>query len=142
MSYLDFSDCVSEAGAIKEELTHDKNGLKSTIGALKAKDLWPHCVMKVDARVGVSNIREVDGVDLLGRDAVPPDPALFARNIAGKVVLETGAGGSIGSELCRQIVSQRPARLVLLDVRVHGVPKAATPAIGARDVSREVSVAS
>ena len=69
----------------------------------------------VDGSAGVSDIREVDVVDLLGRDAVPPDPALFARNIAGKVVLVTGAGGSIGSELCRQIMSQRPARLVLLD---------------------------
>jgi FlaA1/EpsC-like NDP-sugar epimerase len=68
-----------------------------------------------DGRAGVSDIREVDVADLLGRDAVPPDPALFARNIAGKVVLVTGAGGSIGSELCRQILSQRPRRLVLLD---------------------------
>ena len=69
----------------------------------------------VDGHAGVSDIREVDVADLLGRDAVPPDPALFAHNIAGKVVLVTGAGGSIGSELCRQIVSQRPKRLVLLD---------------------------
>ena len=91
--------------------------MKSTIGEIKAKDLWPRCVVEVDGSAGVSDIREVDVVDLLGRDAVPPDPALFARNIAGKVVLETGAGGSIGSELCRQIVSQRPARLVLLDRR-------------------------
>jgi FlaA1/EpsC-like NDP-sugar epimerase len=69
----------------------------------------------VDGNAGVSDIREVDVVDLLGRDAVPPDPALFARNIAGKVVLVTGAGGSIGSEMCRQILSQRPLKLVLLD---------------------------
>ena len=69
----------------------------------------------VDGNAGVSDIREVDVVDLLGRDAVPPDPGLFARNIASKVVLVTGAGGSIGSELCRQIMSQRPAKLVLLD---------------------------
>lgn len=69
----------------------------------------------VDGNAGVSDIREVDVVDLLGRDAVPPEPGLFARNITGKVVLVTGAGGSIGSELCRQIVSQRPARVVLLD---------------------------
>ena len=69
----------------------------------------------VDGHAGVSDIREVDVVDLLGRDAVPPEPGLFARNITGKVVLVTGAGGSIGSELCRQIVSQRPSMLVLLD---------------------------
>ena len=68
-----------------------------------------------DGQAGISDIREVDVADLLGRDAVPPDPALFARNIAGKSVLVTGAGGSIGSELCRQILTQRPARLVLLD---------------------------
>jgi len=69
----------------------------------------------VDGKADVSDIREVDVADLLGRDPVPPDPALFARNIAGKVVMVTGAGGSIGSELCRQIASQRPAKLVLLD---------------------------
>jgi FlaA1/EpsC-like NDP-sugar epimerase len=69
----------------------------------------------VDGKAGVSDIREVDVADLLGRDPVPPDPALFARNIADKVVLVTGAGGSIGSELCRQIASQRPRKLILLD---------------------------
>jgi len=69
----------------------------------------------VDGTAGVGDIREVDVADLLGRDPVPPDPALFARNILGKVVLVTGAGGSIGSELCRQIATQRPSRLVLLD---------------------------
>src|SRR5664280_1623965 len=69
----------------------------------------------VDGNAGVGDIREVDVADLLGRDPVPPDPGLFARNIAGKVVLVTGAGGSIGSELCRQIATQRPSKLVLLD---------------------------
>ena len=69
----------------------------------------------VDGKAEISDIREVDVADLLGRDPVPPDPALFARNIAGKVVLVTGAGGSIGSELCRQIASQRPVKLLLLD---------------------------
>jgi FlaA1/EpsC-like NDP-sugar epimerase len=68
-----------------------------------------------DGSPGISDIRELDVADLLGRDVVAPDPGLFARNIVGKVVLVTGAGGSIGSELCRQILSQRPRRLVLLD---------------------------
>ena len=69
----------------------------------------------VDGKASVGDIREVDVADLLGRDPVPPDAALFARNISGKAVLVTGAGGSIGSELCRQIITQQPSRLVLLD---------------------------
>ena len=69
----------------------------------------------VDGQASVGELREVDVADLLGRDPVPPDPSLFARCIEGRSVLVTGAGGSIGSELCRQIVSQRPARLVLLE---------------------------
>ena len=66
-------------------------------------------------RATVADIRDVDVADLLGRDPVPPDPSLFGRNIVGKVVLVTGAGGSIGGELCRQIVSQRPRQLILFD---------------------------
>ena len=66
-------------------------------------------------RVTVSDLRPVETDDLLGRDPVPPDAALLARNIAGKSVLVTGAGGSIGSELVRQIVRQGPRRLVLLE---------------------------
>ena len=77
--------------------------------------ILPGLLEMVDGRADVADIREVDVADLLGRDAVPPDPALFARNISGKVVMVTGAGGSIGSELCRQILSQKPRRLVLLD---------------------------
>lgn len=75
----------------------------------------PGLVDLVQGDVRVSDIREVALPDLLGRDVVPPNTALFSRNITGKSVLVTGAGGSIGSELCRQIVSQRPAKLVLLD---------------------------
>lgn len=65
--------------------------------------------------VSISDLHELDIDDLLGRSAVPPDPALLRRNIAGKVVLVTGAGGSIGSELCRQIALGTPARLILID---------------------------
>jgi FlaA1/EpsC-like NDP-sugar epimerase len=63
----------------------------------------------------VSEITEVTVEDLLGRDPVPPDPALMAATIRGKSVLVTGAGGSIGSELCRQILRQSPRVLVLFD---------------------------
>ena len=69
----------------------------------------------VDGQPAVADIREVDVADLLGRDPVAPAAGLFARNIAGKVVMVTGAGGSIGGELCRQILSQAPRALVLVD---------------------------
>ncbi len=66
-------------------------------------------------RVTVQDIHELDIEDLLGREPVPPRPELLARNLAGRTVLVTGAGGSIGSELCRQIVREGPQRLLLLD---------------------------
>jgi len=83
--------------------------------------ILPGLVDLVDGNASVSDIRELNVADLLGRDAVVPQAGLFARNIAGKSVLVTGAGGSIGAELCRQIVSQRPARLVLLDHSEFGL---------------------
>lgn len=66
-------------------------------------------------RVQVSNLRSLDIEDLLGRDPVKPDEALFAHNIRDKVVLVTGSGGSIGSELCRQILTARPRTLILVE---------------------------
>ncbi len=65
--------------------------------------------------VQVSDLKELDIEDLLGRDPVVPNPSLLARNIAGKVVLVTGAGGSIGSELCRQIMKAQPIALLLVE---------------------------
>lgn len=65
--------------------------------------------------VGGEGLRDVDIADILGRDVVPPLPELFAPRIRGKAVLVTGAGGSIGAELCRQIVTAAPARLVLFE---------------------------
>ena len=64
----------------------------------------------------VDDIREVDITDLLGRDPVPPNPKLLDACIRGKSVMVTGAGGSIGSELCRQIAQLGPKRLVLMDL--------------------------
>jgi len=72
-------------------------------------------------RVTVQDFRELDIEDLLGREPVPPQPELLARDLAGKVVLVTGAGGSIGSELCRSIVLQRPRQLLLLDHNEFGL---------------------
>ena len=64
----------------------------------------------------INEIRDVAVEDLLGRDPVPPEPTLMAANIRDKVVMVTGAGGSIGSELCRQILRQKPSTLLLLEI--------------------------
>ncbi|MBL4820106.1 MAG: polysaccharide biosynthesis protein, partial [Gammaproteobacteria bacterium] len=69
----------------------------------------------VSGKVGVDEVRDIDIEDLLGRDIVPPDPRLLGACITGQSVMVTGAAGSIGSELCRQIILMKPARLVLLD---------------------------
>jgi FlaA1/EpsC-like NDP-sugar epimerase len=66
-------------------------------------------------RVKVDEVQEVDIADLLGRDPVPPQKALFERCIRNQVVMVTGAGGSIGSELCRQILSNEPKTLLLFE---------------------------
>lgn len=76
----------------------------------------PGVTQLVDGQVQVSDIREVDIIDLLGRDPVPPKPELLEKNIKNKVVMVTGAGGSIGSELCRQIVKHQPKMLVLFEM--------------------------
>lgn len=64
----------------------------------------------------VQDVREIEIEDLLGRDPVLPDSRLISACITGKVVMVTGGGGSIGSELCRQIIRLRPARLILLEM--------------------------
>lgn len=65
--------------------------------------------------VTASDLHELEVEDLLGRDPVSPDPLLLAQNICHQVVLVTGAGGSIGSELCRQILAQSPSKLILVE---------------------------
>jgi FlaA1/EpsC-like NDP-sugar epimerase len=67
-------------------------------------------------KVEISDLKELDIEDLLGRDPVPPNPLMLAKNITGKVVMVTGAGGSIGSELCRQILKSQPATLLLVEL--------------------------
>lgn len=81
----------------------------------------PGMVDLASGRVTVRDIQELDVEDLLGRAPVPPDEALLARNLSNKTVLVTGAGGSIGSELCRQIVLERPRKLVLVEHNEFGL---------------------
>jgi FlaA1/EpsC-like NDP-sugar epimerase len=76
-------------------------------------------LMSGAAKVG--QLQDIELEDLLGRDAVPPDAALMAHCIQSKVVMVTGAGGSIGSELCRQIIRCQPSELILLDISEHAL---------------------
>ena len=69
----------------------------------------------VAGRAAVTQIQDIDLDDLLGREPVPPHPELIDRCITDKVVMVTGAGGSIGAELCRQILMAGPKELILLD---------------------------
>ncbi len=88
----------------------------------------------------VADLREVELEDLLGRDSIPPDRELLMRNITGKVVLVSGAGGSIGSELCRQIMSLHPKKLVLLDISEHALYQIDRQLRGERYASPDIEV--
>ncbi|WP_188005908.1 polysaccharide biosynthesis protein [Vibrio cholerae] len=75
----------------------------------------------VEGKASIDQLKDVAIEDLLGRDPVTPQPCLMESNILGKVVMVTGAGGSIGSELCRQIVRQKPKALVLFELSEFGL---------------------
>nr|WP_218955257.1 MULTISPECIES: nucleoside-diphosphate sugar epimerase/dehydratase [unclassified Acinetobacter] len=76
----------------------------------------PGLTKLVNGEIRVSDIQEIDIIDLLGRDPVPPVAELLEKNIKHKVVMVTGAGGSIGSELCRQIIKNQPAKIVIYEL--------------------------
>lgn len=72
-------------------------------------------------RLKLSDLHDLDMNDLLGRAVVPPEIGLLKKNIYNQVVLVTGAGGSIGSELCRQIIKHSPKSLILVDSSEHSI---------------------
>lgn len=76
----------------------------------------PGMYQLVNGEVDVSKLRDVDVEDLLGREPIKVDLDSILGYVKGKTVLVTGGGGSIGSELCRQIASHRPGRLIILDI--------------------------
>ncbi|MDW6002188.1 polysaccharide biosynthesis protein [Vibrio mangrovi] len=89
---------------------------------------WPIEVQSVPSvediatgKARATDVRDLDLFDLLGRAAVDPDPNLLSKNITGKSVMVTGAGGSIGSELCRQILAQNPTTLVLFELNEYNL---------------------
>ncbi|CCN81687.1 mannosyl-transferase [Vibrio nigripulchritudo SFn27] len=84
---------------------------------------WPIAVQSVPSvediaagRAQATDVKDLDVADLLGRSPVEPDTKLMEKNILGKSVMVTGAGGSIGSELCRQIITYKPKTLVLFEL--------------------------
>jgi FlaA1/EpsC-like NDP-sugar epimerase len=119
------SDLVSLAGTLE---VHDvllampnlprqrRNAILAQMrGAHVAVRTLPRVTDLAQGKLSMSDVRELDIEDLLGREQVMPNHILLAKNIAGKVVLVTGAGGSIGSELCRQILALVPTRLLLVE---------------------------
>jgi FlaA1/EpsC-like NDP-sugar epimerase len=77
----------------------------------------------IQGRVNLSDIKDLDVDDILNRDQVLPNTELLSKNITSKIVLVTGAGGSIGSELSRQIVKQNPKKLLLLELNEFALYK-------------------
>ena len=76
-----------------------------------------------DGKITLSDIKDLNIYDLLNRDQIKPDEMLLSKNISSKIVLVTGAGGSIGSELCRQIIKLRPSKLILLELNEFALYK-------------------
>ena len=88
-------------------------------------------------KVSISDLRELDIDDLLGREPVAPNHILLAKNIVGKMVLVTGAGGSIGSELCRQILAVGPSKLLLIEqseFALYGIHQELEEKLSGRDI--------
>lgn len=76
----------------------------------------PSILQLVNGEVNVSKLRDVDVEDLLGRDPIKVDLDSILNYVKGKVIMVTGGGGSIGSELCRQIAGHQPGRLIIVDI--------------------------
>ena len=99
----------------RREIINDLTNL-----SVKIKEL-PSLQDIAEGKVTVSTMRRINILDVLDRQTVDPDPMLLAKNIEGKNVLVTGAGGSIGSELCRQIIKNKPKCLVLYELSEYAL---------------------
>lgn len=112
--YYDIDEIIF---AIPSASTKDKreilNICKETSCNLK---ILPGVYQMVDGEINIKDLRNVDVLDLLGRDPVKVDIESIMGYVKDKTVLVTGGGGSIGSELCRQLVSHKPKRLVIFDI--------------------------
>jgi len=101
---------------------------------LKVQSL-PDITELVTGRYLVSQVREIDVDDLLGRSSVPPDIDLIRQMVAGRTIMVTGAGGSIGSELCRKIARWSPQRLILFEANEFALYNIDRELTGRRDTA-------
>lgn len=112
---------------------------KEIIGSVSGQSVkvqsLPDIADLVTGKYLVSQIREIDIDDLLGRSSVPPDLDLIRDMIVGRTVMVTGAGGSIGSELCRKIAQWRPQRLVLFEANEFALYKIDQELAGRNDAA-------
>ena len=109
---------IAIPSAARSELAKILDICKETNCKLKT---LPGLYQLVNGEVNVSKLRNVEVEDLLGRDSVTVDMESIIEYVGNKRILVTGAGGSIGSELCRQIVSHNPKQLILLDIYENGI---------------------
>lgn len=108
--------------ALDEDSRVDRSALLKALEPLSVPvQTVPRVAELVSGKSRINDVRELDIEDLLGRDPVSPDSELLGTDLRGRSVLVTGAGGSIGSELCRQILRHRPKCLVLLDVSEYAL---------------------
>lgn len=114
VSELDISDVLLAMPSVNRKR---RNEILANIRQVRVGVRTLPCLTELaQGRVHISDIRELDVDDLLGRDPVIPNFILLAKNIQDKVVLVTGAGGSIGGELCRQIIAVGPRKLLLVEI--------------------------
>ena len=105
----------------------NKNSRRKILNKLQNKQISVLQIPSLEelsiGKVSIDNLRPIKTEDLLGRDPIKIDPNPLKKEFSGKVICITGAGGSIGSELCRQIVSFKPSVLLLLDISEHNLYK-------------------
>jgi FlaA1/EpsC-like NDP-sugar epimerase len=127
-SPMDLADMIESKGvthvllAIPSANRRLRNEILEKIGQNQvAVRTLPSFADLAEGRVTTSDLRDLDIDDLLGRETVASNHILLAKNISSKVVLVTGAGGSIGSELCRQIIKLKPRKLLLVEMSEYAL---------------------
>ena len=127
-SPMDLADLIESKGvthvllAIPSASRRRRNEILGKIGLNQvAVRTLPSFADLAEGRVKTSDLRDLDIDDLLGRESVAPNHILLAKNISSKLVLVTGAGGSIGSELCRQIIKLKPRKLLLVEMSEYAL---------------------